>query len=75
MSLCLASAGVVKTLTVSAFMLSWVHSVEKIEWQEDWIVTDQGLQIMQARIKGSGAGMEPAPDAKLIVVGSVEELP
>lgn len=47
-------------------MLSWVHSVEKIEWQEDWRVTPQGLQIVQARVKGSGAGMEPPPDARLV---------
>ena len=66
MSLCLASAGVVKSLTVTAFMLSWTHSVEKIEWQEDWRVTPQGLQIVQARVKGSGAGMEPPPDARLV---------
>ncbi len=56
----------VKTLTVGAFMLSWVHSVEKIEWQEDWRVTPQGLEIVEARVKGSGAGMEPSPDARLI---------
>lgn len=47
-------------------MLSWVHSVEKIEWQEDWQVTPQGLQIVQARVKGSGAGMEPPPEARLV---------
>lgn len=47
-------------------MLSWTHSVEKIEWQEDWRVTPQGLQIVQARVKGSGAGMEPPPDARLV---------
>jgi tetratricopeptide (TPR) repeat protein len=66
LSLCLASAGVVKALAVTAFTLSWVHSVEKIEWQEDWRVTSQGLQIVQARVKGSGAGMEPPPDARLV---------
>lgn len=66
MGLCLASAGVVKTLSVTAFMLAWTHSVEKIEWQEDWRVTPQGLEIVEARVKGSGAGMEPPPDARLI---------
>ncbi|HEY0220174.1 MAG TPA: DUF1850 domain-containing protein [Afipia sp.] len=66
MGLCLASAGVVKALSVTAFMLAWTHSVEKTEWQEDWRVTPQGLQIVQARIKGSGAGMEPPPNARLV---------
>ena len=50
LSLCLASAGVVKTLSVAAFTLAWTHSVEKIEWQEDWRVTPQGLRT------GAGAG-------------------
>ncbi|MBN9601156.1 MAG: DUF1850 domain-containing protein [Afipia sp.] len=65
MSLCLASAGVVKSLSVAAFMLAWTHSIEKIEWQEDWRVTSQGLEIVEARVKGSGAGMEPPPEARL----------
>jgi tetratricopeptide (TPR) repeat protein len=64
-SLCLASAGVVKSLSVAAFMLAWTHSIEKIEWQEDWRVTPQGLEIVEARVKGSGAGMEPPPEALL----------
>jgi hypothetical protein len=66
LSLCLASSGVVKTLSVTAFMLAWTHSVEKTEWQEDWRVTPQGLEIVEARVKGSGAGMEPPSDARLI---------
>ena len=65
-SLCLASAGIVKTLSVAAFTLAWTHSVEKVEWQEDWRVTPAGLRLMQARVKGSGAGMEPPPEARLI---------
>jgi tetratricopeptide (TPR) repeat protein len=64
--LCLATAGVVKSLAVASFMLSWTHSVEKTEWQEDWRVTPQGLEIVEARVKGSGAGMEPPPEARLI---------
>jgi hypothetical protein len=66
LSLCLASAGVIKTLQVAAFTLAWTHSIEKTEWQEDWRITPQGLELVQARIKGSGAGMEPAPDARLV---------
>ncbi|WP_458758182.1 DUF1850 domain-containing protein [Afipia sp. TerB] len=66
MSVCFASAGVVKALSVAAFMLSWTHSVEKIEWQEDWVVTPKGLEIIAARVKGSGAGMEPPPEARLV---------
>jgi hypothetical protein len=66
LSLCLALAGVLKTLSIAAFTLAWTHSVEKIEWQEDWRVTPAGLELMQARVKGSGAGMEPPPEARLV---------
>ena len=66
LSLCLALAGVVKALQVAAFTLAWTHSVEKVEWQEDWRVTAQGLELMQARVKGFGAGMEPPPEARLV---------
>ena len=66
LSLCLASAGVVKVLAVAAFTLVWTHSIEKTEWQEDWRVTPEGLELVQARVKGFGAGMEPAPDARLV---------
>jgi hypothetical protein len=66
LSLCLASAGVVKTLALAAFTLVWTHSIEKVDWQEDWRITPDGLLLVQARVKGFGAGMEPPPDARLI---------
>lgn len=65
LSLCLASAGVVKALAVTAFTLAWTHSVEKVEWQEDWRLSAEGLQLVEARVKGFGAGMEPPPEARL----------
>jgi tetratricopeptide (TPR) repeat protein len=66
LGLCFAAAGVVKVLSVTAFTLAWTHSIEKIEWQEDWHVTPQGLELVEARVKGSGAGMEPPPEARLV---------
>jgi hypothetical protein len=66
LNLCLASAGVVKTLSIAAFTLVWTHSVEKTDWQEDWRITPNGLELVQARVKGSGAGMEPPPEARLV---------
>ncbi|KIZ36376.1 MULTISPECIES: DUF1850 domain-containing protein [Rhodopseudomonas] len=65
-SLCLASAGATKALALAAFTLVWTHSIEKIDWQEDWRVTPAGLELVQARVKGSGAGMEPPPEARLV---------
>ena len=66
MSLCLASAGVVKMLSLVTFTLVWTHSIEKVDWQEDWRATPAGLELVQARVKGLGAGMEPPPEARLI---------
>ena len=66
LSLCLTSVGAVKTLALAAFTLVWTHSVEKIDWQEDWRLTPLGLELVQARVKGSGAGMEPPPEARLV---------
>jgi hypothetical protein len=66
LSLCLASAGVVKTLSIAAFTLVWTHSIEKVDWQEDWRITPNGLELTQARVKGSGAGMEPPSESRLV---------
>jgi Uncharacterized conserved protein len=65
MSLCLAAGGKLTVLAVSAFSLSWTHSVQKTEWREDWAVTPAGLEILEAAVKGSGAGMEPGDGAVL----------
>lgn len=66
MSLCVLSAAKTLMFAVSAFSLSWTHSVEKVTWQEDWQLQGQHLQIVNARVKGSGAGMEPGEHAQLI---------
>ena len=55
-----------KLAGVAAFTLAWTHSIEKVEWQEDWRITASGLELIEARVKGSGAGMEPPPQARLI---------
>ncbi|PBB91061.1 hypothetical protein CK215_17845 [Mesorhizobium sp. WSM3864] len=65
MSLCILAAGKTVTLAVAAFTLSWTHSVERTRWQEDWKVTPAGLRVVEARVKGSGAGMEP-PDGSVL---------
>ncbi|UPJ59382.1 DUF1850 domain-containing protein [Bradyrhizobium sp. 192] len=65
-SLCFATAGGVKALAMSAFTLVWTHSIAKVDWQEDWRVTPAGLELVQARVKGTGPGMEPPPEARLV---------
>ena len=65
MSLCLGAGLLSATLAGNAFTLTWTHSIEKIRWEEDWVVEKAGLVIVAARIRGSGAGMEPPPGAVL----------
>ena len=65
MSLCILAAGKTTVLAVSAFTLSWTHSIEKTRWEDDWRVTPAGLEIVEARVKGSGAGMEPPEESVL----------
>lgn len=65
MSLCIVAAGKTAVMAVAAFTLSWTHSVEKTAWQEDWRVAPDGLVLTEARVKGSGAGMEPPEGAVL----------
>lgn len=66
MSLCIAAGAKVAVLAVSAFTLSWTHSVQKTRWEEDWRIAPAGLEIIEARIQGSGAGMDPPDDARLV---------
>lgn len=63
--LCLSNALGSATVAVPAFTLAWTHSIEKIRWEEDWRVADDALRLETARVRGSGAGMEPPPDAVL----------
>lgn len=65
MTLCLIAAGKVTVLAAGVFTLSWTHSVEKVRWEEDWRLTENGLVIDEARVRGSGAGMEPPAGAVL----------
>lgn len=65
MSLCIVAAGKTTMVAATAFTLGWTHSVEKVRWEEDWRVTPAGLEIVAARVKGSGAGMEPPEGAVL----------
>lgn len=65
MSLCLVAGAVSAVLAVDNFTLAWTHSIEKIRWEEDWQVSRQHLVLTEARIRGTGAGMEPPEGAVL----------
>jgi hypothetical protein len=65
MSLCILGLAHTVVLPAALFSLSWTHSVEGTRWEESWRVSEAGLQIIEARVKGSGAGMEPSQGADL----------
>lgn len=68
--LCLGLAGSVwATLPVTEFTLAWRHTVEKVRWEEDYRVTPQGLELGEARVRGSGAGMD-IPDGAVLRDGA-----
>lgn len=56
---------------VTEFTLAWTHSIEQVRWEEDYAVRLDAargqplLHAVQARVRGSAAGMEPPPDAVL----------
>jgi hypothetical protein len=76
LSLAAAAAGTAPVFVATErFTLAWTHSIEKTRWEEDYRVvlgvTEPAdgaavrLHATQARIRGSGAGMEPPPGAVL----------
>lgn len=62
-ALCLSAGALSATILTQSFTLAWMHSVEKIRWEEDWKIENAHLHVSSARIKGTGAGMEPPLDA------------
>lgn len=66
MSLCLAAGALVVALGGGDVTLRWRHSVQKTLWEEVWRDTPEGLRLLEARIEGSGAGMDPPEGARLV---------
>ena len=63
MEFCLLAAGATVRLGTLALTLAWTHSVQKTRWEEDYRLTPAGIVLLEDRIQGAGAGMEPPPDA------------
>lgn len=74
MPVCLVVAGKTTVVALAAFTLSWTHSVEKVRWEEDWTLADGRLRIVEARVRGSGAGME-VPDGAVLRDGAWRYVP
>lgn len=64
-ALCLAAGALSATIPASRFTLAWQHSVEKVLWEEDYLIAGDWLYAAGARIRGSGAGMDPPAGAQL----------
>ncbi|MGO4707400.1 DUF1850 domain-containing protein [Microvirga sp. 2MCAF38] len=62
--ICLLAGSKLMPLMAGAMTLAWTHSVEKVLWEEDWRQGPAGLELVEARVRGSGAGMEPPPEAR-----------
>lgn len=65
-ALCIVVGALLMELPVRSFTLAWQHTVEKVMWEEDYVVVGAWLYITGARVRGSGAGMEPPADAVLV---------
>jgi hypothetical protein len=64
--ICLLVAGAVRaTLPGPDFTLAWEHSVQKTRWEETYRLVGDRLSLVEARVEGSGAGMESPPGAQL----------
>lgn len=74
--ICLQLAGapdaVPRYVPTQRFTLAWQHSIEKVRWEEDYqlvpATSDANVAeivLVEARVKGSAAGMEPPEDAYL----------
>ena len=64
MPVCIAAGGAVVALALQTFTIAWAHSIEKIRWEEDYRVEGTMLRLVEARIRGDGAGMEPPPGSR-----------
>lgn len=56
-------AGLLVAPLGEAVTLQWIHSIQKTLWAEDYRLRGSKLELTSARVQGTGAGMEPPPDA------------
>lgn len=64
-ALCMVAGSWHVSLPISEFTLRWTHSIERIEWSEDYEVVGGWLHLSRAHVRGSGAGMDPPEGAWL----------
>ena len=74
-AICLTAGGAAVRLATAAFTLAWMHSVERIPWQEDWRVRQHELVLVGSRVEGSGAGMEVPQGFRRLGLSPPPEVP
>jgi hypothetical protein len=57
------AGGLQLEIPANSFTLRWQHSIEKIDWEEDYTMVGDWLFLSSARVRGGGAGMEPPPES------------
>jgi hypothetical protein len=62
--LCLV-AGLLIAPVGDEITLRWTHSIEKIIWEEEYRIEGSAMRLVEARVRGTGAGMEPPAGAVL----------
>jgi hypothetical protein len=62
-ALCIVVGTALVSMPAQRFTLRWQHTVEKVLWEEDYFIAGEWLYAIGARVRGSGAGMEPPPGA------------
>src|SRR5512140_538657 len=61
---CLLVAGMLRaTLPGPDLAIEWQHSVAKTRWEERYRIEGDRLLLAGACVEGTGAGMEPPPEA------------
>ena len=63
--ICLSAGAAHAFVALTQFTLAWTHSIEKIRWEEDYRIESGALELVEARVRGFGAGMEPPQGAVL----------
>lgn len=62
--LCLGVALMVQAaLPTQELTLTWMHSVEKVQWSEHYRREAGHVVLTEATVEGTGAGMDPPADA------------
>jgi len=59
----LAASAVVLARLPERMTLAWEHTVEKVRWEEDYRLEGSRLLLTEARVRGTGAGMDIPDDA------------